>query len=73
MNEKLVIDCDACVIRSAAACSDCFVTALIGPPDDVGLDVAEVRALHVLADSGLVPPLRLVRSGDLAEPHAEAG
>lgn len=73
MNEKLVIDCDTCVIRSAAACADCFVGALIGPPDDVGLDVAEVKALGVLADSGLVPPLRLVRPDDLDVPRAAAG
>lgn len=61
MNESIVIDCDSCAIRSAAACGDCVVTALIGPPDDVTLDVAEVRALRVLSDEGMVPPLRLVR------------
>jgi hypothetical protein len=37
------------------------VTALLGaPPQGVELEPAEREALDVLADSGLVPPLRLV-------------
>jgi len=37
------------------------VTALLGaPPHGADLDLAERRAIGVLADSGLVPPLRLV-------------
>ena len=45
------------------ACGDCVVTFLLGPPDWLGVDGLpgeEVAALAVLADSGLVPPLRLV-------------
>ena len=54
------IDCDDCVIRGSA-CSGCVVTALLGaPPDGVEWDETERRALGVLAESGLVPPLRLV-------------
>ena len=40
------------------ACEDCVVTFLLGPPGGVGS--AEQSALAVLADGGLVPPLRMV-------------
>lgn len=53
------IDCDTCVVRGLA-CQDCVVTALLGPPPEFGFDQDEQRALDVLADSGLVPPLRMV-------------
>lgn len=56
---SLHIDCDTCLVRGLA-CHDCVVTALLGPPDELSLDNDEQRALSVLADSGLVPPLRLV-------------
>ncbi|MCY7396025.1 MAG: hypothetical protein LH468_07730 [Nocardioides sp.] len=55
------IDCDTCVVRGLA-CHDCVVTVLLGPPPELTLDDEEQRALSVLADSGLVPPLRLVQS-----------
>ena len=53
------IDCDTCVVRGLA-CHDCVVTVLLGPPHELGFDTDEQRALDVLADSGLVPPLRMV-------------
>lgn len=53
------IDCDTCLVRGLA-CHDCVVTALLGPPPELNLDAEEAEALAVLADSGLVPPLRLV-------------
>ena len=53
------IDCDTCVVRGLA-CHDCVVTVLLGPPPELTIDDDERRALDVLADSGLVPPLRLV-------------
>jgi hypothetical protein len=57
----MLIDCDSCTVRGPAACGDCVVTALLGaPPQGVELEPAEREALDVLADSGLVPPLRLV-------------
>jgi len=62
----VIVDCDTCVARGPA-CGDCVVTVLLGPPDWwlEGLAPAETTALAVLADSGLVPPLRLVpRAGD---------
>ena len=53
------IDCDSCLVRGLA-CHDCVVTVLLGPPPELGFDDDERRALDVLADSGLVPPLRMV-------------
>ena len=54
------IDCDGCAARGPA-CGDCVVTVLLGaPPEGVELDEAERRAIEVLAEGGLVPPLRLV-------------
>ena len=55
----MVIDCDTCVVRGAA-CGDCVVSVLLGPPAELKLDASERVALEVLADRGLVPPLRLV-------------
>jgi len=71
MNESVVVDCDTCLVRSAAACGDCVVTVLLGsPPDGVVLDESEVTALDVLAKEGLVPPLRLVTP--ITSPDVEA-
>ena len=56
---SMVIDCDTCVVRGLA-CHDCVVTVLLGPPPEVGFDDEEQRALAVLAESGLVPRLRMV-------------
>ncbi|TIC88691.1 hypothetical protein E8D34_03185 [Nocardioides sp. GY 10113] len=63
------IDCDTCVVRGLA-CHDCVVTVLLGPPPELTIDDDELRALDVLADSGLVPPLRLVRP--VAGPEVES-
>jgi hypothetical protein len=71
MNEPVVVDCDTCLVRSAAACGDCVVTVLLGsPPDGIVLAETEVTALDVLAREGLVPPLRLVTP--LTSPDVEA-
>ena len=58
---SLVIDCAQCTARPVG-CSDCVVSFLLDDPAESGpeLDAAEVAALAVLADSGLVPPLRLM-------------
>ena len=59
----MLIDCDGCAVRDLA-CGDCVVTVLLGaPPGGVEVDDSERRALDVLADSGLVPRLRLVPLG----------
>jgi hypothetical protein len=64
----VLIDCDRCAVRGLA-CNDCVVTVLLSrPPSGVQLDEDERVAIGVLADSGLVPPLRLVTgavSGDV--------
>lgn len=57
------IDCDTCVVRGLA-CHDCVVTVLLGPPPELAFDDEERRALDVLAEGGLVPPLRLVEAVD---------
>jgi hypothetical protein len=36
------------------------VTVLLGPPPELSFDHDEQQALAVLAESGLVPPLRMV-------------
>ena len=64
--DVLHVDCDTCVVRGAA-CSDCVVTVLLGAPASpsgtrvVDFDPDEQAALKTLADSGLVPPLRLIQ------------
>ena len=63
------IDCDTCEVRGLH-CHDCVVTVLLGPPPELTIDDDEQRALDVLAQSGLVPPLRLVRPVD--PPHMES-
>jgi len=60
---SVLIDCETCVVRGAA-CEDCVVTALLGPPPEIGFDEEEQRALEVLAESGLVPRLRMVAPVD---------
>jgi hypothetical protein len=52
----MIIDCDGCRARGAG-CGDCAVTTLLGAGHE-NLDLAEVRALTVLASAGMIPPLR---------------
>jgi hypothetical protein len=61
----MIIDCDGCAVRGDA-CGDCVVAVLLGAPPEIGAD--EQRALGVLADAGLVPPLRLVPGPAADEP-----
>ena len=74
----MIIDCDGCAMRDIA-CGDCVVTVLLGPTRLVELDPDETQALGVLADAGLVPPLRLVpgdgggRPGDPILPTRATG
>jgi hypothetical protein len=59
--DVLHVDCGTCIARGAA-CNDCVVSVLLGGSSGVvDLDQDEQAALEVLADSGLVPPLRLVQ------------
>ena len=59
-SEVLVIDCETCSERETPTCDDCMVTFLCkrDPGDAVVVDLGEFRALRVLGESGLVPPLR---------------
>ena len=60
----MIIDCGSCTV-AGLACGDCVVTVLLGsPPESATIhEVADEHAgaLAVLAESGLIPPLRLVR------------
>jgi hypothetical protein len=61
--DAVLIDCDSCAVRELQ-CGDCVVTVLLGsPPGAVEVDDGERQALDVLAESGLVPRLRLVPTG----------
>jgi len=57
---SITIDCDECVMRATAACSDCLVTHLCEPDAQhaVVFDLAEQRAVRWFAEAGLVPTLR---------------
>jgi hypothetical protein len=54
------ISCDDCVMQDTPACEDCVVTFICGrePGEAVVFDVAEARAVRLLGEAGLVPPLR---------------
>lgn len=66
-DDATLIDCDRCAVRGVG-CGDCVVTVLLGaPPYDVELDEVEERALGVLADAGLVPPLRMAQARELPD------
>ena len=63
----MIIDCDSCAVRGLE-CGDCVVTVLLrGSADD--LDAREREAIAVLAQAGMLPPLRLVAGdgGDAAD------
>jgi hypothetical protein len=59
----LRIDCDDCALQETAACEDCVVNYICSrePDDAVVIDVAEERAIRLLAINGLVPELRHIR------------
>jgi hypothetical protein len=63
------IDCDDCRMQHTEACADCVVTYIVGrePGDAVVIDVAEARAVRLLARAGLVPDLRHEPAGRTAE------
>lgn len=66
----MIIDCGSCAV-AGLACEDCVVSVLLGVPEVPAAAFPELPALPdlpdehaaavaVLAESGLVPPLRLV-------------
>jgi hypothetical protein len=58
----MLIECGSCEMRGKE-CDGCVVTAFLGVPAgtevEIEIDDGELRALDVLADVGMVPPLRL--------------
>lgn len=69
MDLPLLIDCDGCAVRGSG-CADCVVTALLGNSADIAFDEDSLHALDVLADVGLVSPLRLLPVEPVARPAA---
>lgn len=57
---SFTISCGDCTMRATTACDDCVITFLCErqPDDAVTIDLAEERAVRLLADAGLVPRLR---------------
>ena len=51
----MIINCDWCETRGPA-CGNCAATVIAGEEPELG--PAELRALTVLANAGLIPPLR---------------
>lgn len=55
----MFIDCDRCELRDIG-CADCVVSVMLADPaDDLQIGEAERRALRILADGGMIPPLRM--------------
>ena len=66
----MIIDCEQCT-AAPAACGDCVVSVLLGMPGVAEPSAAliadeHLAALSALADSGLIPPLRLVKPATAA-------
>ena len=57
------ISCDDCLMQRTSACDDCVVTFICGrePDEAVVFDLAEARAVRLLGEFGLLPPLRQLR------------
>lgn len=60
MAEPLTIDCDRCTMQHTPACDDCLVTFICSrePDEAVVVDFAELQAMRLLGEAGLVPELR---------------
>lgn len=74
MEDVVLIDCDACVMKGPG-CQDCVVTVVLGFAERSGslrIDDDEKAALDALAESGLVPPLRLVHAVSSVDPDIAA-
>jgi len=62
----MLIDCEKCEARNVG-CADCVVSVMLGfPAEGIEIGDGERHALDVLADGGMVPPLRLVTRGECA-------
>jgi len=77
LEDVVLIDCDACVMKGPG-CQDCVVTVVLAISAEkhssaersgsLRIDDDEKAALDALAESGLVPPLRLVHAVNSIEP-----
>ena len=58
--QPLIISCDTCVMKKTSACDDCLMSFLCGDPHETAVvfDLAEQRAVRLLANAGMVPTLR---------------
>jgi hypothetical protein len=65
----MLADCDRCALGDTT-CAECVITVL--PDGPAGLGHEELRALRVLADAGLIPPLRLAPAPTRPAPAAPA-
>ena len=54
----ITISCTTCVRRHSDWCRDCVVTAMCDHAEAVVLDLAEERAVRLLAAVGLIPALQ---------------
>jgi hypothetical protein len=55
----ITISCETCAMRASHHCGECVVTFMCERDEGaVVLDLAEMRAVRLLAAAGLVPTLR---------------
>ena len=63
----MVIACDDCAMQCTPTCEDCVVTFVLRvadeQPEPLTLDVAEERAVRLLAQAGLIPALKYRLAG----------
>lgn len=59
-HQYLTIDCADCAYEGTTTCDDCMVTFLCSrrPGEAVVIDLDEARAVRLLGEAGLTPPLR---------------
>ena len=56
----MIIDCDTCAMQDTDTCADCVVSFVVAadPSEALVVDLAELRAIRLLGEAGLVPRLR---------------
>ena len=56
----MIIDCDTCAMQDTDTCGRlrCFVPHLEDRSEALVVDLAEMRAIRLLGEAGLVPRLR---------------
>ena len=57
----MIIDCNCCVMQHTRHCETCVVSVILNFDEGTGtvIDAEQERALRLLAQGGLVPPLRM--------------